>query len=252
MSTNETIRGLPDFKISHVPQITGFAASVLATMSFPNDGQEIDRFTFAQAICMHWRVHHYEGSIEDDLPVRHRELFAVLGFQKRVSFTDLKLLWTSGTYAGNILKYVFLLDQGTTLQASVRKAVALMVKHSPVSSRTLMSQWAAHRNVSHLWSAYNEYCYGFQRVSAAWRTTAWNTFMDDPGPMLAIANHFRTWGIAHAPKGSKGMKTLDASKAWCIPNAFGKLPELDIFNPNRLYEGLTPETRELLERYRRQ
>lgn len=242
---------LPIFSIGHVPPLAALAASVYATMLFPDDDQGLDRFACAQAIGLDWRARYEVGEIEDVLPIVRRDICTVLDFTRRLPFEKLAALRNEAIFAGQILKFVLLLDRDSRLVASVRKAVTLLVKYQPISSRTLMSRWESFKSVSHLWAAYNDYCSTLEQAGPEWEITAWLSFMKDPRPVLAIAEHYRGWAIQHAPKGSKAVRTLEANLTWSIPVQIGPLPKADFLNPQLLYVGLTPEARELLDRYRR-
>ena len=250
MSISGGCRVLPWFEIAHVPKLTALAASVFATMLYPDEDQEKHRLACAQSICLDWRARWEGGDTEDELPVVRRELSAVLDFARRVPFDKLMSLGNEGILAGEILKFVLLMHLDPSQDASVKKAVALVVKFKPVSERKLTSLWAQFKSVSHLWAAYNEQCYRFQLVGPEWQMNVWLSSMKDPRPVLAIADHYRDWAINHVPNRSRDARTLESSQTWRIPKTMGPLPRDDFFNPQRLYEGLKPEARELLDRYR--
>lgn len=249
--TQKNDQVLPFFEIGHVPELTALAASVYATMIFPQADQRLDRIACAQAICLDWRARYVRGNIEEELPIVRRELFAVLDLHRRHSFDNLTSFRDEGISAGSILKFVLVMDRDSEAGASVKKAVFLLSQLEPVSERTLMTRWSHFRDVSPLWAAYNDFCGSLQKVGPEWQITAWLSFMKDPRPVLAIAEHYRKWGAQHIPKGSTGNRTLDSQVTWRAPNQIGHLPEADFFNPQRLYVGLTPGARALLESYRR-
>ncbi len=251
MAITRSCKVLPSFEILQVPELTALAASVYSTMLFPENDQGLDRIACAQTICLDWRARFAKGEIEEALPVVRRELFAVFEFAKRIPFQKLMSLKQEGTSAGEILTYVLLLDLDGRTAASVRKAVALMEKLETVGKRTLMSRWEKFKGVSHLWAAYSGSCSAFQKVGPDWSVAAWMNFMKDPRPVLATAEHYREWGAHHAPKGSRGVPTLEVESTWRTPPQIGPLPEAAFFNPQLLYMGLKPEARELLDRYRR-
>ena len=252
MPTDGFCRVLPFFQINHVPPLTAFAASVYATMLFPNDEQGLDRLACAQAICLDWRARYNNDGkdVEDDLPVVRRELLSALDFIKRAPFDELMSLRKEAYSAGHILKFAFLLDMDTRTASSVGKAIALTVKYISVEKRTLMSRWAKFKGVAHLWAAYNDFSSALQQVGPEWEITAWLNFMKDPRPVLAIAKSYRDWAVLHTPSGSKRVPTLDSSSTWDIPANIG-LPMTDFFNRQLLYIGLTQEARELLDSYRK-
>ena len=222
-------------------------------MLFPGDEQGLDRLACAQTICLDWRARYNDDGkdVQDDLPVVRRELFSALDFIKRAPFDKLMSLRKEAWSAGHILKFALLLDMDTGTTSSVGKAMALTVKYFSVEKRTLMSRWAEFKGVAHLWAAYSDCCDALQQVGPEWQITAWLSFMKDPRPILAIAKSYRDWAILHTPSGSKGLPTLDRSSTWDIPEHIGPLPTAEFFNRQRLYIGLTPEARGLLDRYRR-
>ena len=254
MPTDSLCRVLPFFQISHVPPLTALAASVYATMLFPGDEQRLDRWACAQAICLDWRARYTSDGkdVEDALPVVRSELLSVLDFVKRVPFDKLMLLRNKAYSAGHVLKFSLLLDMDSDTTSSVGKAIALTIKHISVEKRTLMSRWAEFKAVAHLWAAYNDLCVDLQKVGPEWQSAAWTAFLKDPRPILAIAKSYRDWAVLHTPSGSKSVPTLDSRSTWDIPESIGPLPKQEFFNRQRLYSnGLTPDTRELLNTYRK-
>src|SRR2546422_6749783 len=135
MPTEGCCRVLPFFTIEKVPQLTALAASVYATMLFPDDSQRLDRYACAQAICLDWRVRFEKGEIEEVLPVVRGELFTVLDFTRRIPFEKLISLKNEAASAAHVLKFALLLDIDTNTTSSVRKAMALTLKYVPVSER---------------------------------------------------------------------------------------------------------------------
>jgi hypothetical protein len=250
---NGSRKVLPLYSVGHVPPLTALAASAYSTMLFPEDGDEegLDRIACAQAICLDWRARFEGGSIQEELPVVRRELFAVLDFARRVPFQKLLSLRQEGMSAGEILTYVLLLDKDCGVDASVRRAVDLTEKFEPVGRRTLMSRWEKFKGVSHLWAAYEYTRAGFRMMPADGTDAAWFNFLKDPRPMLATAGHFRTWATQHVPRKGSVATTLEAASTWDTPSQIGPLPGAAFLDPELLYTGLKPEARELLERYRR-
>jgi hypothetical protein len=245
-------RVLPAFKLDQMPPLTAFAASIYATMLFPGTDEGLERYQYAQAIGLDWRARYGPGSVEEPLPVLRRELFTLLDFAKRFPHAQLAARQTEGISAGYLLKYVLLLDRDTTVEvASMKKAIALLVKVEPVSQRTLQTRWSAFQDVSHLWAALSDFRCNLQKVGPEWAITAWLAFMKDPRPVIATAEHYRHWGVQFQPKGSRGHRVLNSKTAWRTSEHGEPLPTQDFFNPELLYLGLTEETRELLERYRR-
>ncbi len=251
MSADTTTRkSLPFFVIEHVPKLTALAASVYSTMLFPDDGKHVDRFTCAQAICLDWRARYEDGGITDSLPIARGELFSIFNFLEKVPIQKLGSLSEEAISAGQVLKFVLLLDRDPRSAASVKKAVDLLSKYEPINARTLMNRWSQFKGVSHLWAAFNDFGSGFQSVNSDWRAARRFSFMKDPRPVLAIAEHYRNWGTHHESKGSKGVQTLIESQTWATPAQIGELPNEEFFDPQRLYVGLSIEAREFLERYR--
>jgi hypothetical protein len=250
VSINDSGRVLPFFKIEHVPKLTALAASVYATMLFPGDEQFTDRFACAQAICLDWRVRYAEGDIKEELSFVRGDLYSMLDFMLRFPTTKITSLRNHAMSAGQILKFVLLLDRDTNQSASVRKATELLNKFEPIENRTIMKRWTQFKVVSHLWAAYNDYRYALKRAGPEWKITAWLSYMKDPRPVLAIADHYRHWGTNHLPKGGKSARTLEGSQTWSMPENIGPLPQADFLNPQKLYVGLTPEVRSYLEQYK--
>lgn len=251
-SRADQARELPWFNLDQLPPLTAFAASVYATMHFPRCDEELNRFKYAQAIGLDWRARYAPGEAEESLPILRRELFGLLEFTKEFSQLKLQAKQTEGISAGYLLKYVLLLDRDTTVEVpSMKKAISLLVKYEPVSERTLQARWTAFNDVSHLWAALSDFRTALQKVGPEWELTAWLSFMKDPRPVVATAEHYRRWGTQHQLKGSRGYRTLDPATAWSVPASLGPLPSNDFLNPEQLYSGLTKEARELLERYRR-
>jgi hypothetical protein len=251
MQANKPPLVVPTFAIGHLSELSALAASVYATMLFPEGDRAIDRFACAQLVGLDWRARIVTGNVQEAMPVLRHELVACLDFYRRTSYEDLMAQRNDALSAGQLLKLLLLLQKTDSLDASLKKAVSLMVKLEAVGDRTLMNRWARFKSVSHLWAAYNEYCIGFQTVSADWVTAAWHSFMTDPKPVLAIAQNFRAWAIAPVPKGNTAAPTLKANQTWAIPDHIGVLPNESFFAPQQLYEGLTSEAKELLGRYRR-
>jgi hypothetical protein len=236
---------LPFFQISHVPPLTALAASVYATMLFPGDEQRIDRLACAQALCLDWRARYSQENSEDVLPIARHELIAAFDLTRRVSFDKLMSLRNEAYSAGHVLKFALLLDVDSKTTSSIGKAVVLTHKFDPdVGPRTLKGRWAKFKGVAHLWAAYNDFSVVCQQAEI----TAWSSFMKDPRIMLAIAKSYRDWAVLHTFSGSKSTSTLDSRSTWNIPENIA-LPVADFFNRQRLYTGLKPEVRELLDRY---
>lgn len=247
-----TGRFLPGFKIDQLPPPTAFAACTYATMLFPGDGEDLVRYQCAQAIGLDWRARYGPGEVDDPLPVLRKDLFTVLDFAKQFPYENLSARQAEGISAGYLLKYVLLLDRDTTIEvASIKKAIALLVKVEPIKERTLQHRWSVFQDVSHLWAALSDHRNSMQKVDPDWSVPSWISFMKDPLPVLAIAEHYRRWGTAFQPKGSRGHKVLSPDRAWQVPAYVGPLPPQSFFNPELLYQGLTAESRGFLERYRR-
>jgi hypothetical protein len=128
MTTADQRRVLPHFRISGVPPLTAFAASVYATMLLPSDEPGVNRYSCAQAICLDWRARYAPGDTEDVLPVVRRELFVTLDFIRQISFDKLMTLRKEAYSAGAVLKFALLLDRDQYTTSSLGKAVALTVK----------------------------------------------------------------------------------------------------------------------------
>ena len=251
MQTKRSPLVVPIFAIGHLPELSALAASVYATMLFPEDDRAIDRLACAHAVGLDWRARNGTGDVQEAMPVVRHELVACLDFFRRTSYEDLMEQRNAALSVGQLLKLLLLLQKTENLDASLKKAVALLVKLEAVGDRTLMNRWARFKSVSHLWAAYNEYCIGFQNAGADWSTAAWHSFMTNPKPVLAIAQNFRAWAIQQVSKGNTAAPTLEAHLTWDIPDHIGALPNEAFFDPQQLYEGLTSEAKELLGRYRR-
>lgn len=250
-SGDPSCRFLPWFKIEELPPLTALAASTFATMLFPDPSDQLVRYQCAQVIGLDWRARYGPGEVGEAMPVLRRDLFNLLEFLKRFPNSQLDSRQSEGISAGYLLKYTLLLDRDTTVAvASVKKAIALLVKYEPVSARTLHNRWRIYQDVSHLWAALSDFRSNLQKVSPEWAITAWLSFMSDPRPVLAIAEHYRRWGTAFQPKGGRDHTVLGRT-SWTTPAWVDPLPTPDFFNPELLYEGLSAEARELLERYRR-
>jgi hypothetical protein len=186
------------------------------------------------------------------MPVLKRDLFNLLEFSKHFPPEQLAARQIEGISAGSLLKFTLLLDKDTTIEvASMKKSIALLVKYEPVNERTLQSRWSNFRSVSHLWAALTDLRSNFQKLGSEGGVSAWLSFMQDPFPVLATAEHYSRWGVQFRPKGSRGHTVLDTCATWAVPEQAGPLPSQDFFNPELLYTGLTPEARAMLELYRR-
>ncbi|MCU0924593.1 MAG: hypothetical protein MUF44_00700 [Hydrogenophaga sp.] len=245
-------RPLPWYELDQLPPLTAFASSIFATMLFPGADQELERQQCAQSIGLDWRTRYGPDDVMAHMPILKRDLFNLLEFSKRFTREHLAAKQVEGVSAGYLLRFTLLLDKDTTIEvASMKKSIALLVKFEPVGARTLQSRWHDFRHVSHLWAALSDLRCRFQKISPTWGQDAWINFMRDPRPVLATAEHYRSWGINFQPKGSSGHHVLDTCETWAVPKHVGPLPSQDFFTPELLYAGLTTEAREMLESYRR-
>lgn len=225
------------------------ACSLLATMIFPNDDEEPDRYKCARLASLHWRVFFEHADVYSPIPVVHHELYSVLQFLQETSFDKLKERFREGVSVGHLLKLIALLDRDSTTSASIERGIYLMTKLEPLGARTIKSRWRRYKNVAPYWAALNEFRYTFSQVAQDWQNGSWISFMKDPRPVLAIANNYRQWATRCVIPNTQGLTILQDATAWTCGGRFGELPTMEFLDPKKLYTGLQPGARELMERY---
>lgn len=159
MEKNHRPNVLTDFEITQVPRPASFAASVFATMLFPEHGQEFARAQCARAVCLDWRAR-YAVAEESDaegkgvLEIDRQDLLIALNFGRAYSHERLSALAAEGYTSGTVLRNALLLDLEPATTSSIGKAKALTLKSVAIQERTLTGRWSKFKSVSHLWAAY--------------------------------------------------------------------------------------------------
>lgn len=255
---------------------TRLAASIFGTMLFPHPEHDLDkRVAASYTLALRKRMlSGLEPGPSSEIWTTQRiatrgEMLQLFKFLELSSWEEAKSQWERGLVVGEILSLIVWMNINEPGRASLSRGIFLAEEiyrypgpgsaHARrLSEKTLKRYWAKFWMVGHLWAAFAEICRWHQRAAAQspgepspdGANLAFDLFMDDPGPLIAIATNYLRCITTHIPPNKKPKEPIiHWSRAWLPPEGSIPKDQPDFFDPAKLYCGLSERAAGVLANY---
>ncbi len=267
-------RIIPVMQDDGLPCSTRIAASMFGAMLFPGS-DDLEKRVAASYVAAVRNETLFNGNVAAgqnnwaiDLVATRAQMLQVFRFIEISSKKEIYEQWRKGLVAGNVLAFIVLINLHEPGTASLGRAIFLAEQFHKLESndnslslskKTIERNWAEFAPVSHLWAAYSLHTYWSKmaviasgRTEAEGKSFAYDSFLRDPGPVIAMGANFLLHVKDHVPPGKMhGSPILSEEDAWMPPHSSMPRDRPEFFDPARLYTGLSERMARVLKGYKK-